>query len=278
MERIIDISVLGLEREVIMNRAMTVAATGGLWLAFVSALVAFLAPLGYRLGVWDVHFALLTLVKWTTIASLTAFMVCLLAAVGGGVRRQRAGRRAAYIGLLLSLLGAGVPLYHYGKARRVPAIHDITTDTVHPPTFVALAAARTAAPNGLDYQGAAIAAAQRQAYPDIVPYLSPLPPAALFAQAETAARGLGWAIVAAEPEHGRLEATDTSLLFGFTDDIVIRITPHTRGSQLDLRSMSRVGHSDVGVNAQRIRRFLTRLKTAKAHNEEHGAGQSAAHQ
>jgi uncharacterized protein (DUF1499 family) len=259
-----------------MNRAITVAATGGLWLALVSALSVLLAPLGYRLGVWDVRFALLTLVKWATIASLVAFVVCLLAAVGGWARRQRAGREAAAMGVLLSALCAGVPLYHYAHARRVPPIHDITTDTEHPPTFVALAAARAAAPNGLAYEGAAVAAAQRRAYPDIVPYRSPLPPDTLFPQAVSMARALGWEIVAAEPVDGRIEATDTSRLFGFTDDIVIRIVPHERGSQLDIRSMSRVGRSDVGVNARRIRRFLQRLTAATASNAGPGAGPPSA--
>jgi len=257
-----------------MNRAMTVAATGGFWLALVSALGALLAPLGYRLEVWDVHFALLTLVKCVTMASLAAFVVCLLATVGGWVRRQRAGRGYAYVGLLLSVCGAGIPLYQYAQARRVPAIHDITTDTEHPPTFVALATARAAAPNGLAYAGAAVAAAQQQAYPDIVPYRPPLPPATLFAQAAMVARDAGWEIVAVDPQQGRIEATDTSLLFGFKDDIVIRITPYERASQLDIRSMSRVGRSDVGVNAQRIRRFLTRLKAAIARTEGHGASLS----
>jgi len=215
-------------------------------------------------------------VKWATIAGLAAFVLCLLAAAAGWMRRQHAGRGYAYVGVLLSLLCAGVPLSHYEKARRVPAIHDITTDTAHPPAFVALGAARAAAPNGLAYEGAAVAVAQQQAYPDLVPYLSPLSPATLFAQAEAVARTLGWEIVAAEPQHGRLEATDTSLLFGFTDDIVIQITPHARGSQLDIRSMSRVGRSDVGVNAHRIRRFLKRLRTATAGHERHGAGPSSA--
>src|SRR5947199_2270270 len=107
-----------------MNRALAFAATGGFWLGLVSALGVLLAPLGYRLGVWDVRFALLTLVKWATIASLVAFVACLLAAVGGWVRGQRGGRGAAYVGLLLSVICAGVPLYHYTKARRVPPIHD----------------------------------------------------------------------------------------------------------------------------------------------------------
>jgi hypothetical protein len=222
--------------------------------------------------VWDVRFALLTLVKWATIASLVALVLCLLATVGGWVRHQRAGRRYASVGVLLSVLGAGVPVYHYAQARRVPPIHDITTDTEHPPAFIALAAARAAAPNGLAYEGAAVAAAQQQAYPDIVPYRSPLPPATLFAQAAMVARDAGWEIVAVEPQQGRIEATATSRLFGFKDDIVIRITPHEGGSQLDIRSMSRVGRSDVGVNAHRIRRFLTQLAAAIARPEGHGAG------
>jgi hypothetical protein len=255
-----------------MNRAMAFAATGGLWLALISAIGTLLAPLGYRLGVWDVRFALLTLVKWATIASLAAFVVCLLATVGGWVRRQRAGRGYAYVGVLLSVIGAGVPLSHYAQARRVPAIHDITTDTEHPPAFVALAAARAAAPNGLAYEGAAVATAQQQAYPDIVPSLSPLPPVLFFPQVARVARDAGWEIIAVDPQQGRIEATDTSLLFGFKDDIVIRITPHEGGSRLDIRSMSRVGRSDVGMNAQRIRRFLKRFKAAIARNEGHGAG------
>jgi len=93
-----------------------------------------------------------------------------------------------------------------------------------------------------------------------------------LAQAEGVARALGWEIVALDPQHGGLEATDTSLLFGFTDDIVLRIVPHEHGSQLDIRSMSRVGRSDVGVNAQRIRRFLMQLSATIARHEGHGAG------
>ena len=67
-------------------------------------------------------------------------------------------------------------------------------------------------------------------------------------------------VVADLPAEGRIEATDTTFWFGFTDDIVIRITPVAEGSRVDIRSLSRVGKSDVGTNARRIRSFIQRLE------------------
>lgn len=100
-------------------------------------------------------------------------------------------------------------------------------------------------------------------YPDIAPLLIPLPPAQAFARAEAAARAMGGDIVAVSPQDLRMEATDTSLLFGFKDDVVIRVAAladvSTASSQVDVRSLSRVGGSDFGVNAKRIRDYLARL-------------------
>ena len=81
-------------------------------------------------------------------------------------------------------------------------------------------------------------------------------------KAEAAARAAGWDIAAADVQAGRIEATVTSLIYGFKDDMVIRITPAASGSQLDMRSMSRMGTSDVGMNAKRIREFVASLKAA----------------
>jgi hypothetical protein len=139
-------------------------------------------------------------------------------------------------------------------------IHDITTDTGNPPAFVALASARQAAPNGSVYKGDEIADRQRKAYPDVTALKSDLAPQVLFAKAEGVARAAGWEIAAAEPNEGRIEATDTTLIFGFKDDIVIRIRPAGNGSVLDMRSMSRVGVSDLGVNAKRILEFEAALQ------------------
>jgi uncharacterized protein (DUF1499 family) len=146
------------------------------------------------------------------------------------------------------------------KAQLVPPIHDITTDTEQPPQFQAVLPLRADAPNPAEYGGAEIAGQQRQGYPDIAPLALEQPSAEAFRRALEAARGMGWDIVAADSVAGRIEATATTAWFGFKDDVVVRITPAGSGSRVDVRSVSRVGKSDVGANAERIREFLGRLR------------------
>ena len=121
---------------------------------------------------------------------------------------------------------------------------------------------RRAAPNSAEYGGAALAAQQRAGYPDLGPAHVAAPPAQVFARAVEAAHALGWQIVAAVPAEGRLEATDRTRWFGFRDDVVVRIAADGAGTRVDVRSVSRVGRSDLGTNARRIRRFLAALETA----------------
>ena len=168
------------------------------------------------------------------------------------------GRRAAALALVLGLAAAGPPLYLVAHAQGLPPIHDISTDTLDPPAFVAVLPLRQGARNSVDVLPEALAQ-QKRGYPDIAPLRLSVPPAEAFARAERAARAMGWQIVAVAPEVMRIEATDTTLFFGFKDDIVIRVRPSEHGSVVDMRSLSRVGTSDVGVNAKRIRTFLARL-------------------
>jgi hypothetical protein len=245
-----------------MPRTLPNAAIG-FWLAFLSAVILGLSPIGYRLGWWDFHIALLYLVSAGVIVAVVALVVSLVTAF----RAQHNGRTSlalAVAGIALSLGAAALPVIQIIKSRDVPRIHDISTDTENPPRFVALAKIREATLNGLEYEGAEIARQQRQGYPEITPYRSSLPPDQLFTKAGALAHEIGWQIAAAVPAEGRIEATDRTLLYGFKDDVVIRITPAARGSQLDIRSMSRVGLSDMGANAARIRKFFTRLQESGA--------------
>ena len=155
----------------------------------------------------------------------------------------------------------GVPWSHLRAARAVPPIHDITTDPDDPPAFDdAILALRAGAANPASYGGPEVAAQQRKGYPDIQPLVVELPTDRAFDLALDAARALDWRIVATEPERRRIEASDRTFWFGFTDDIVVRISPEGAGSRIDVRSLSRVGRSDTGTNAARIRAYLERIR------------------
>ncbi|MBU0536924.1 MAG: DUF1499 domain-containing protein [Gammaproteobacteria bacterium] len=133
-----------------------------------------------------------------------------------------------------------------------PLIHDISTNTKNPPQFIMAAQQRSPNDNGLEYAASDIPL-QRQAYPDIhsIPTLLPLNEAQ--SKALSIAGDLGWEVY--YQENGHIEAFVRSYWFGFTDDIVIRINQTASGSIIDLRSASRVGKGDLGVNARRIRQF-----------------------
>ena len=119
--------------------------------------------------------------------------------------------------------------------------------------------ARAESPNKAGYGGEKVAAEQKRGYPEIVPFTSSLAPAQAFARALDAARAEGWEIALSDPANGRIEATATTAWFGFKDDVVVRVRAAEGGSRVDVRSASRVGESDLGENAKRIRRYLARL-------------------
>ncbi len=226
-----------------------------------AALVGASGP-AYRYGIADLPTAF-SLMTYGVYAAAGAGALGVLWLIFALVGRSAAGFGALLLALILAGGAAYFPLSMRDAASKVPAIHDITTDTANPPAFVALLEARTAAANGAEYKADENAAKQQEAYPDIQPLITDVPPADMFARAEKAARGMGWEIAAAEAGEGRIEATDTTAWWGFKDDVVIRITAEGEGSRLDIRSMSRVGKSDIGKNAERIRKFLAAVKEAK---------------
>ncbi|MFQ5661003.1 MAG: DUF1499 domain-containing protein [Gammaproteobacteria bacterium] len=163
----------------------------------------------------------------------------------------------ASLTLLLGLCPIGGSLLIIGPSGfSSPKIHDISTDRDNPPAFSAAIALRKPEENSLDYGGEAIAAQQHAAFPDIKPLFSVLNPDQAFKQALSTASALGWTLIEGDSSAGRIEAFDQSRLFGFIDDVVIRITPLGEGSRIDVRSVSRVGVSDLGANARRIRLFF----------------------
>lgn len=230
----------------------------GLALALLTAVAAALAGFGHRWGLWDytVGFSIL---RWAAYlgAGAAAMSVCVW--VYALFSRSWTGLLLAGLAVAVGVATAAVPWSYLRKARELPPIHDISTDTEAPPSFVALLPRRADAGATSDYGGQLVAAHQLKAYPDLGSVTYRLPPDQVFERALAVARELGWTIVAAVPDEGRIEASDRTFWFGFTDDIVIRIRSHESGSLVDVRSASRVGRSDLGVNAARVQAFVDKL-------------------
>lgn len=157
------------------------------------------------------------------------------------------------LGAACALPVVAVALYWLHAGLTHPAINDITTDVADPPLF-----SHTPAP--IAYPAQAFAGRQRQAYPDLAPAILPLQPQRTFGLALELVRERGWEVLAADADALHIEATAKSRIFRFTDEIVLRMRPDADGVRVDMRSRSRVGRSDLGVNANRIRRFLADLE------------------
>jgi len=226
-------------------------------LAAAAALALLTSGPGYRLGVWQFRTGI-DLVRWSAYLGIAATALALIALVIPRVRIG--GARTLCAALVIAGITTGFTLYWYSRASTVPRIHDITTDTENPPQLVAALPLRKGAENTAEYGGAKLAAEQKRGYPDIAPLMLAAPPQAAFERAKSVAQQMGWNIVAADEKAGRIEATDTTAWFGFTDDIVVRIAAAPNGSRVDVRSVSRVGRSDIGTNAKRIRSFLEKLR------------------
>jgi uncharacterized protein (DUF1499 family) len=231
-------------------------------LAILALLLLALAPVGWRAGWWHFRFAFTWLMTASGVAAAAAVIVALAVLLSGSSQLGAGGLAMLAASLVLGAMLVYIP-WHYDQLRkRVPRIHDITTDVETPPEFAAVLPARSAEKAATAvYAGPELAPLQKAAYPDVAPLDVPLPAAKAFELALAVARSMrGWQIVASNQATGRIEASQTSRWFRFTDDIVIRIAAQGSGSRVDMRSLSRQGRSDFGVNAARIRAYMAELR------------------
>lgn len=232
----------------------------GFLLALSAAVAAALSGLGHRWGWW--HFTTgFSMLRWAIYAALAGLALSAVGFLAACFLLRWRLMIAAVPGIAVALAVVAVPLAHLQRAQDAPPIHDITTDMEDPPAFAALYAKREASPNAADYVGEPVAREQRQAYPDIQPLSVGAPPDEVFEAALDQAQSMGWRLAASEREEGRIEAVATSFWYGFEDDVVVRLREaEDGGTRVDVRSASRVGVGDMGVNAQRIRAFLRGLR------------------
>ncbi|HEY3636781.1 MAG TPA: DUF1499 domain-containing protein [Rhizomicrobium sp.] len=239
----------------------------------ISIAIMLVAGFGTRFGFWNYDAGLFGVFPFAIYAGLAAFgfgLLWMVSALFGGAGAGAVQALTGFVGAILVLWVPLHDLYREKIEQTLPPIHDISTDTEHAPTFIAAPGADQPIPpiyNGLTrvhYAGEtnAMETLQKLAYGEIKPFsLLQTTPDKLFKRALTAAQKMGWTIIAVAPDaHGGvIQATDTTLLFGLKDDIVLRIRPAGIGARLDARSRSRAGESDYGRNAARIRAYLKTL-------------------
>ncbi len=253
---------------------LKIASYSGLVLGLGLGLLTLASAGGIWLGLWDFRRGFSLLGAANQYGQLLAW-ICLGLSLAVLIASQIF--KIASSGRLISLavLGTGVAWVAYlipesfrpDEGVNYPPIHDISTNRINPPEFVAILPIRADAPNTVVYGGSNNMTVERlieltdEAYPDLVTQGYSESADAVFAKALAAVEELGWELVAQDRAEGRIEATDTTFWFRFKDDIVIKIEQQGTDSVVDARSVSRVGTGDVGANAIRLRKFFALLDT-----------------
>lgn len=217
-------------------------------------LVALPGPL-YKYGVVDLGSAF-TGFKFGVFAGIATLILLVLQII---FKRKTVTLGSTIMALLLSTIAIAIPLSMLNKGKSVPPIHDISTDLVNPPEFVAIAPLRADAPNPVEYAGVEVATQQRAAYPELQTLNYTQSKSELVEATKQAIDHLGWQLVNIDADQGIVEATDRTMWFGFKDDVIVRITDKGSERLVDIRSKSRVGGSDLGKNAERIHKFIEEL-------------------
>ncbi len=219
-------------------------------LAVIALLLFPLGALGTKLAIWPFTTGFLVLAIGMLL-SLVTLVIGAIYIFKDAYSADRAGLRNAS---LLAFLPMALLAFIFASAGSVPRIHNITTNLDNPPAFSAVIALRGENSNPLELTDA-VKEAHKAGYPELQPVVTSLSAEQATNKAAEIATELGWN-VHPQSRKNYVEATVTSFWFGFSDDVVIRITPANGGSIIDLRSVSRVGKSDLGANAKRISQFI----------------------
>ncbi len=228
------------------------------YLSLLAVLVFIASGYGYNWEIWSLGMAF-TLLTYSAYASIGLAVIGLIS-----IWFLRKRRAKAIVFAVLAVLFTGsisvTALYWQQRAQSVPPIHDITTDLDNPPEFSAIVRLRAEASNPPEYAGPETAEMQREAYPEIKPVILPDNLQDVMDAAVMLITEREWKLVAINRNQGRIEATEKLAWFGFKDDVVLRFTETMEGTEVNMRSKSRIGRGDVGVNAERIEEFLEDLE------------------
>ena len=225
-------------------------------LAVLAVLGFPIAVIGFRLGLFPFVSSFKILGATVVLAAVIFFLGMLMSLIKRQDANLAKSARTAAMIALLPLIGLGSQMF---TAKSVPEIHNISTDVANPPTFDKVIALRSDTSNPLEYNAAELASVQTKAYPNVKTLITELSLEDAHAQAKSVVEAMGLELVNSDPNGGIIEATETTAIWGFKDDIVVRISEKNGKTAIDLRSVSRIGRSDLGANAKRIEKFLAKF-------------------
>lgn len=228
------------------------------YVSLITSLAFLVSGYGYQWSVWELGTGF-TILRYSAYAAVGLLLVNAISLFFLKNARFKTIMFVA-VGAFLTGSVSGVAYYWQHEASSAPPIHDITTDLQEPPEFSAMVRLREDAPNPPEYAGEETAGQQREHYPDIAPLMTDVPLQEVMDHAVMLVTDRGWTLVSINRQEGRIEATETLAWFGFKDDVVLRFRESNEGTRVDMRSKSRIGRGDVGVNAKRINNFLEDLE------------------
>lgn len=227
----------------------------GTILAILGALSVLLSGYGYQWGWWSFGFGF-SIIPWGTGAAILGGII---SAIGFFKIPDRTKNQTIIgaIGIGLAVIALANIGYWYMEIQKgYPPIHDITTDIQNPPQFKAIVPLRANSPNPPEYiRDNGTPESQRSFYGDIEPITSNMSYEEAFQRALNTVHKLSWTLVDENKAEGRIEAYEKLAWYGFIDDIVIRVDTTETGVEIDIRSKSRIGRGDLGVNAKRIKAY-----------------------
>ncbi len=235
-------------------------ATWARRLAVFSAVAALVSIIIVRFGFLEMKPALATFFGALACAGLS--MLVGLAAFAAIWQNGSRGMGRILVAMVIDIVVLAYPAYLGVQYRKLPPIHDITTDPIDPPKFDALARLRAGdGANTAVYAGLYSAELQRAAYPDIEPVDLDVPVQQAYDVTLNLVNKRKWRVVdarAPQPprREGRIEAVARTPIMGFREDVAIRVTPDGDGSRVDIRSSSRYFESDLGSNASRVAKLI----------------------
>jgi len=235
-------------------------------LAVFSVVAVLVSILIVRFGFLEMKPALATFFGALGIAGLSILVG--LAAFASIWQNGSRGMSRILLALLIDGIVLAYPAYLSLQYRKLPPIHDITTDVLDPPRFEALARLRAGeGANSAVYAGLYSAEQQRTAYPDIETVELETPVQRAYEVTLQLVNKRKWLVIDERPPQlprriGRIEAVARTPIMGFREDVSIRVTPDGEDSRVDIRSSSRYFEGDLGSNAARVAKLIEDINSA----------------